>query len=50
VTPNEELNLTGGLRQQLARAARELHLVGSADRLTPARYADLNELFAQIYT
>jgi hypothetical protein len=35
--PNEELNLTGGLWQQLARRARELHLVGSAGRLTPAR-------------
>ena len=38
--PNEELNLTGGLRQQLARGARELHLIESAGRLTPARYAD----------
>src|SRR5688500_14878167 len=37
---NEELNLTGGSRQQLARNARELHFIGSAGRLTPARYAD----------
>ena len=37
VLPNEELNLTGGLRQQLARTARELHLIESAGRLTPAR-------------
>jgi hypothetical protein len=37
--PNEELNLTGELRRQLARSARELHLVGPAGRLTPARYA-----------
>lgn len=35
--PNEELNLTGGFRQQLARDARELHLIESAGRLTPAR-------------
>lgn len=34
---NEELNLTGGLRQQLARSARELHFIGTAGRLTPAR-------------
>jgi hypothetical protein len=34
---NEELNLTGGFRRQLARCARELHLIGSAGRLTPAR-------------
>lgn len=30
-------HLTGGLWQQLARTARELHLIGSAGRLTPAR-------------
>lgn len=35
--PNVELNLTGGLRSQLARKARELRLVESAGRLTPAR-------------
>jgi hypothetical protein len=34
---NVELNLTGGLWQQLARDARELHFIGSAGRLTPAR-------------
>ena len=34
---NQELNLTGGLWQQLARGARELHLIGPAGRLTPAR-------------
>jgi hypothetical protein len=28
VTPNEELNLTGGLRQQLARRVRELQSWG----------------------
>lgn len=37
VRPNEELNLTGGLRQQLARNARELHLIDVAGKLTPAR-------------
>ena len=41
---NEELNLTGGLRQQLARCARELHLVESAGRLTPARYTSHDHL------
>ncbi len=34
---NVELNLTGGLRQQLARNARELYRMRSAGRLTPAR-------------
>jgi hypothetical protein len=45
--PDEELNLTGALRQRLARKAREPRLIECAGRLTPARWTsrtDLSEL------
>ena len=41
---SEALNLTGSSVRQLARTARELHLIRAADRLTPARWPALVEM------